>query len=63
MVTLVNKVRSFLGDREGVTAIEYALIAGLVAVVAFTAMKTLGTDLKTLFTQIGDSVAAAPNGS
>ncbi|MBO1360855.1 Flp family type IVb pilin [Acetobacter sacchari] len=50
----------FLRDREGVTAIEYALIAGLVAVVAFTAMQTLGTNLTSLFNTIATDVKSAP---
>ncbi len=61
MVTVMHKVRAFFGDREGVTAIEYALIAGLIAVVAFGSMKFLGSNLSNLFGTIGSSIAAAPN--
>jgi pilus assembly protein Flp/PilA len=36
----------------GVTAIEYALIAGLVAIVVVTAVSTLGTNLSGLFNSV-----------
>ncbi len=43
-------------DDVGVTAIEYALIAGLVAVVCIAAWKLLGTNLSTSFHTVGSSV-------
>lgn len=42
----------FLKDETGATAIEYGLIAALVAVAAITGMTTLGTKLSTQFTTI-----------
>ena len=42
-------------DRSGATAIEYALIAAFVAVIAATAIGGLGTHLATIF----QSIAAA----
>ena len=39
-------------SQKGVTMIEYALIAGLVAVVVIGALQLLGTDLTTIFTNI-----------
>jgi pilus assembly protein Flp/PilA len=38
-------------DESGVTAIEYGLIAALIAVAAFTIMGTLGTNLSGTFSQ------------
>ncbi|HTV44376.1 MAG TPA: Flp family type IVb pilin [Stellaceae bacterium] len=43
-------------DNSGVTAIEYGLIAALVAVVCIAAWKILGTDLSTSFSTIASSV-------
>ncbi|GBQ97441.1 hypothetical protein AA23498_2894 [Acetobacter nitrogenifigens DSM 23921 = NBRC 105050] len=63
MTKFWRAVTLFLRDREGVTAIEYALIAGLVAVVAFTAMQTLGTNLTSLFNTIANDVKSAPGGT
>jgi pilus assembly protein Flp/PilA len=42
----------FAGDESGVTAIEYSLIAVLIAVVIVTAITSVGTDLKVVFTSV-----------
>ncbi len=39
-------------DRRGVTALEYGLIAGLIAVVIISAVTLVGADLKSMFTKI-----------
>lgn len=52
MNKLINSVKMFFRDEEGVTAIEYGLIAALIAVVIVAAVKTVGTDLNTTFTTI-----------
>jgi pilus assembly protein Flp/PilA len=44
------------GDRKGVTAVEYGLIAGLIAVAIIAAITTLGTNLSTLFSQVAGNV-------
>jgi pilus assembly protein Flp/PilA len=46
-------------DEEGATAIEYGLIAALVAVAAITSMKGLGGQLKTTFNTTSSSMSAA----
>lgn len=43
-------------DESGVTAIEYGLIAALIAVGIITAVSTLGTELTTLFNNIGTEI-------
>lgn len=52
----------FLRDEEGATAIEYGLIAALIAVVAVVAMGNVGDNLKSIFQEIADKLAikAAP---
>lgn len=47
----------FLKDESGATAIEYGLIAALIAVAAVTAMGALGDELTTLFTFIKTKLA------
>lgn len=42
----------FIDDQSGVTAIEYGLIAALIAVVIITAVTTVGTDLSATFNSI-----------
>jgi pilus assembly protein Flp/PilA len=46
-----------MADENGVTAIEYGLIAALVGVGIAVAAKGLGTNLSTLFDNIGSSLA------
>ncbi|MGC2349042.1 MAG: Flp family type IVb pilin, partial [Methylocella sp.] len=41
----------------GVTAIEYGLIAALIAVVIITAVQTVGTDLTATFTSVATALA------
>jgi pilus assembly protein Flp/PilA len=40
-------------DRRGVTAVEYALIAALIAVAAIAAFTLVGTRLSTTFSSVG----------
>ncbi len=49
-------VTRFLKDESGATAIEYGLIAALIAVVIITAVTTLGTNLSGKFNNIANSV-------
>lgn len=44
--------RRFLNDQSGVAAVEYGLIAALIAVVIITAVTSLGTSLSAKFTYI-----------
>lgn len=54
---MLNKVMNFLRDEEGATAIEYALIIGLIAIVIVAALITLNGGLTGLFTKVSDCVA------
>ena len=47
-----HHIRSFLRDEEGATAIEYGLIAALIAVAAVGAFTTVGTNLGDVFTTV-----------
>lgn len=49
-------VRKLIGDRKGATAIEYGLIAALIAVAAITAMQGLGTSLKGTFNNVSTAM-------
>ena len=47
------RIRDFLSDESGVTAIEYALIASLIAVFIIVAVQLVGTNLNIVFNEIG----------
>jgi pilus assembly protein Flp/PilA len=52
---MTNLVR-FTRDESGVTAIEYALIASLIAVFIITVVQFVGTQVSTVFTEIGNAL-------
>jgi pilus assembly protein Flp/PilA len=53
MNTLTWLARRSKNDRLGVTALEYGLLASLIALAIVTAVTNLGTGLATLFNNIG----------
>jgi pilus assembly protein Flp/PilA len=46
----------FAKDESGATAIEYGLIAALIAVALITVLGTIGTNLNTTFNKVADNV-------
>ncbi|WP_267432599.1 Flp family type IVb pilin [Sphingomonas sp. GM_Shp_1] len=53
----MKTIRKMLKNNKGATAIEYGLIAALIAVAAIGAMKGLGTQLNTSFNNISGKLA------
>lgn len=56
---LVNFIKNFVREEDGVTAIEYGLIAALIAVVIIASVTIVGDQLVLVFTAISDALAAA----
>ncbi len=52
-------VKAFLEDEEGATAIEYGLIAALIAVVIIAALTQLGRQVSGSFSRVGSATQAA----
>jgi len=52
----------FLKDERGVTSIEYALIALLIALGILSSLKLLGTDLTALYNNVAAAVINAAGG-
>jgi pilus assembly protein Flp/PilA len=52
----MRAVSKLINDESGVTAIEYGLIAALIAVVIIGALTLLGSHLSTLFNGIANSI-------
>jgi pilus assembly protein Flp/PilA len=50
---MFQSMEKFVTDESGVTAIEYALIASLIAVFIITAVQTVGAKVSTVFNEIG----------
>ncbi|AKM05392.1 Flp family type IVb pilin [Burkholderia pyrrocinia] len=59
MKRIIEKIAWFARDQSGVTAIEYGLIAALIAIGIIAALSTIGTDLKTVFSTIAASLDSA----
>ena len=56
MSKITSAVRAFIADENGVTAIEYGLIAALVGVAIVVAVKALGTQLNLTFNDVVDKL-------
>ncbi len=52
-------IRKILKDSKGATAIEYGLIAALIAVAAITAMQSLGNNLSGTFNKVSSNMNSA----
>lgn len=59
MQAILTFSKRFFRDESGVTAVEYGLIAALIAVVIITAVTTVGTQLNTTFSKIGSALTSA----
>ncbi|MDF2494245.1 Flp family type IVb pilin [Sphingomonas sp.] len=57
----MQKMRTFLKNSKGATAIEYGLIAALIAVAAIAAMGTLGNQLKSTFKNVETKMTTTDN--
>lgn len=57
LLPLFGKAGNAAKDRRGITALEYGLAAALVALVIIGGARTFGTNVSTLFTNLGTSVS------
>ena len=58
MQKTLDLIRAFAREEDGVTAIEYGLLAALIAVAIIVGAQLVGTNLNGLFNYIGGKVAA-----
>jgi pilus assembly protein Flp/PilA len=62
MLRFFNSFRAVIGDRRGVTALEYGLIAAVMGALIVTAVTTLGGSLETAFASIGTELTTTASG-
>ena len=55
----MKRIRKFLKSEKGATAIEYGLIAALIAVVIIGAASTLGNRISTTFGSVSTAMAGS----
>ena len=56
MTKLFVKFQTYASQDRGATAVEYALLVGLIAVAIIAAVTLLGEQLNTLFTTVKDAL-------
>jgi pilus assembly protein Flp/PilA len=52
----MKQLENFIRNQDGVTAIEYALIASLIAMFIIAAVQVIGTKVSAVFTEVGNSL-------
>ena len=52
----MTKLRTFLRDEDGATAIEYGLIAACISVAIIVAVQLVGTNLNATFTNVSNAL-------
>jgi pilus assembly protein Flp/PilA len=53
---MTDRIKAFIANESGATAIEYALIASLIAIAIITALTNLGTRLSTTFREVSSNL-------
>ena len=56
---MLKVIKRFLKEEDGVTAIEYGLIAALIAIVIIIAVTAVGTNLDAIFTRVSTTLSGA----
>lgn len=63
ITTIVNRLKHLAGDPQGQDLIEYALMAGFVAVAAGAIMPNVASSISTIFSQVSSVLASASSTS
>ena len=58
-MNLITRLRAFARNEEAQDLIEYALLVGLISLVAVAAITAAGGSVNTIFTNISNALAAA----
>lgn len=59
MKNLLTKVKSFIREEEGASAVEYGLLVALIAVAIIAAVTAVGSNLASLFNTVASTLAGA----
>ena len=55
----MNAIARFISEEDGVTLVEYGLIAALISIVVLVALTNIGTNLNVAFVRICNALATA----
>ncbi|WP_213297079.1 Flp family type IVb pilin [Paraburkholderia sacchari] len=56
MQRIIAQVKGFVRDEEGITALEYGILAGLITVLLIASIATIGSVLQNVFSDIAAAV-------
>jgi Flp pilus assembly pilin Flp len=56
---MIRLVRDFVGERKGITLVEYALIAGLLTLACVAILTTMGSVLSNFYSSLNSSLSSA----
>jgi pilus assembly protein Flp/PilA len=59
MHRLALKLRQFVFDESGPTAVEYAVMLALIVIACLVSISQIGTEVNTTFSNVGDSLKSA----
>lgn len=58
MNTLISKIKAFVQEEDGLAAVEYAVIAALIAAGLIAAFTLLGEEIEAVINRLTDTLAA-----
>jgi pilus assembly protein Flp/PilA len=53
---MIKSIKMFVANESGATAIEYALIASLIAVAIIASITAIGTKMQNTFNEVGSAL-------
>ena len=53
---MIKSINNFMGDEAGATAIEYALIASLIAVAIILSLSVVGSQIQNTFNEVANNL-------
>ena len=63
METFIELVKRIAREDEGQDMVEYALILGLISIIAVVAVTTTGTQISAIWTKVANAVTTAAGGA
>ncbi len=63
LIMLLESLRAFVKREDGASAIEYALIAGLIGIVIIGGATFLGEEINDIFNRIGEALKGGTEGT
>ncbi|CAM2176872.1 pilus assembly protein Flp/PilA [Paraburkholderia sacchari] len=56
MQNIIAQAKNFVRDEDGITALEYGILAGLITILLIASIATIGSVLKNVFSDVAVAV-------